>query len=58
MGQLLSKLGRWIYRHAKLTIVAFFITIAVSVGAALSFGIHFDSAGCLFRGHSLKELIN
>ncbi|MCX2666746.1 MMPL family transporter [Leuconostoc mesenteroides] len=50
MGQLLSKLGRWIYRHAKLTIVAFFITIAVSVGAALSFGIHFDSAGMSIQG--------
>lgn len=55
MGKLLGKLGAWIFRHAKLTIIGFFVTLIISVVAALSFGISFDSAGMTIQGSQSEK---
>ncbi|MEX0380549.1 MMPL family transporter [Leuconostoc sp. MS02] len=55
MGKQLGKLGIWIYRHAKLTIAAFFVTLVISVIAALNFGIDFDSAGMSIQGSQSEK---
>lgn len=55
MGKLLGKLGAWIFRHAKLTIFGFFVTLVISVVAALSFGISFDSAGMTIQGSQSEK---
>lgn len=55
MGKLLGKLGAWIFRHAKLTIVGFFVTLVISVVAALNFGISFDSAGMTIQGSQSEK---
>ncbi|MGX4593514.1 MMPL family transporter [Leuconostoc sp. JNUCC 76] len=55
MGNALGKLGAWIFRHAKLTIFGFFVTLVISVVAALSFGISFDSAGMTIQGSQSEK---
>lgn len=55
MGKLLAKLGAWIYNHAKITILGFIITVIISVIAALSIGINFDSAGMSIQGSQSEK---
>ncbi|CAM3174700.1 MMPL family transporter [Leuconostoc rapi] len=55
MGKLLAKLGAWIDGHAKITIFGFIITVIISVVAALSMGINFDSAGMSIQGSQSEK---
>lgn len=55
MGKSLGKLGGWIYRHAKVTIFGFVLTILISIGAALSMGVNFDSAGMSIQGSQSEQ---
>lgn len=55
MGKSLGKLGAWIYGHAKITIFGFIITVIVSVVAAFSMGVNFDSAGMSIQGSQSEK---
>lgn len=55
MGKQLAKLGMWISQHAKLTIVGYFLTVAIAIIVALSFGFSFDGASMAIKGSQSEK---